>query len=131
MWYTYAEKVYEITIIRLKLREKLRKAYADKDTDYLSQVAENILPDLKERYISLKNVHKKQWDSVYKPFGFEVISFRYGGLISRTDDYKEAIEKYLSGETEKIAELEETVLTQEDPIFGMVTSLLVTPSSSF
>ena len=47
------------------------------------------------------------WHKTNKPFGFEVLDVRYGGLISRIDTAILRIEEYLNGEITKIEELEE------------------------
>ena len=80
------------------LRMNLRKAYKKNDFDYLKETAYTILPNLKNEYLKFKNIHKKQWDDTYKPFGYEVLSFRFGGIISRIDDCIQTLNKYISGE---------------------------------
>lgn len=128
-WYQYIALVYEITLIKLELREKLRRAYKASDREYLTRTVRQTLPKLKLLYAKLKQLHKTQWDAVYKPFGFEVISFRYGGAISRIDDCIATLTDYLDGRLDTIAELEETLLPTE--YFGFRTKEVITPSSIF
>lgn len=130
-WYTYAQMVYEITLEKLKLRQILRKAYQENDKETLLNITNVILPALKERYIAMKKVHKAQWDSIYKPFGFEVITFRYGGTLSRIDDYIETLKNYLDGTIETISELDETPLPAERTGFSSIAGTLFTPSVVF
>ena len=68
----------------------------------MQNVLDEKLPQLIAWYDKLHMLHKKQWMEVYKPFGFEVLSFRYGGLIARVKDAMDVIEKYLRNEIEKI-----------------------------
>ena len=42
-----------------------------------------------------------------KPFGWEVLDIRYGGVISRLDTAIERINEYLAGDIEFIDELEQ------------------------
>ena len=53
---------------------------------------------------------QKQWNAENRSFGFEVLDIRLGGLIRRTKHCKERLVEYLSGETEKIEELEQPML---------------------
>ena len=51
-----------------------------------------------------------QWLATYKPFGWEVLDLRYGGVLARIDTAIYRIEQYLSGEINKLEELEQTRL---------------------
>lgn len=106
----YAELVFEICAIKADLGANLRKSYKEKNKNYFKMLASEILPLLREKYALLKEIHKKQWNSTYKPFGFEVISFRYGGIMSRIDDCIEKFTEYGSGGCRQISELEEEIL---------------------
>ena len=108
--YLYTKILYEIAIEKADLRIKLRKAYAEGDKKYLCLVANEILPALKEKYITFKRILKKQWHSTYKQFGFETLSLRIGSVVYRLDDVVEDINSYLAGETEHLEALEEKVV---------------------
>ncbi len=41
-----------------------------------------------------------------KPFGWEVIELRYGGLMARVDTLKKTVEMFLRGESDSIPEFE-------------------------
>ena len=106
----YSKTLFKITKTKIMLRMNLRKAYKKNDFDYLKETAYTILPNLKNEYLKFKNIHKKQWDDTYKPFGYEVLSFRFGGIISRIDDCIQTLNKYISGEISNIAEFDEKLL---------------------
>lgn len=53
---------------------------------------------------------RKQWMKQNKPFGFEVHDLRFGGLLQRLEACRQTILLYLSGELERIDELEAPVL---------------------
>ena len=108
--YEYAYYVYKICEIKSDLRLNLQKKYKEKDKSYLKHLTDNVLPDLKEKYVKLKRLHKDLWFSTYKPFGFEVLSLRYGGVISRIDDTIETVSSYLEGIIPTILELDEVHL---------------------
>lgn len=126
---TYSKLIFEIICDKAEICENLPKAYKTKNKEYLLSLLNEKLPQLKEKYAKLKGVHKAEWYSTYKPFGFEVLSFRYGGIISRLEDAADAIARYLNGETKMIAELEEERLTTERQF--AYAKQFVTPSCVF
>ncbi len=120
----YAKLVFEIISCKADVIKKLRDAYSAGDKEYIKITAEKTLPELKEKYIALKEIHKNQWFDTYKPFGFEVISFRYGGTISRIDDVIDRLKEYVDGKVETIPEFEEEWLFGR----GGFTNRVITPS---
>ena len=74
-----------------------------------------IIADCDELIIRIKNfykLHQTRWFKDYKPHGFDVQDIRMGGLQRRIESCIERLEKYLSGEIEKIEELEEEILNE-------------------
>ena len=71
-------------------------------------------------------IHKKMWHNTYKPFGFECIDVRYGGMIARINTAIERIDSYLKGEVANLEELEATRLRHEvdgtNRYFGIYTA---------
>ena len=125
--YHYAYLLYKICSLKAELVKNLRNAYKAQDRTYLEKVLTEFLPQLKAWYEELAVCHKKQWYRDYKPFGFEVLSFRYGGIIARISDAIEILDKYLKQEVELIDELEEEILYNEQTFPATVTDL-VSPS---
>ncbi|MBQ5746497.1 MAG: hypothetical protein IIV81_01025, partial [Clostridia bacterium] len=72
---------------------------------------------------------KRMWYNSYKHFGFEVISFRIGGIISRLNDAREIISDYLSGECSNIEELAETLLLNREEAVDI--ELMISPTRKF
>ena len=110
LYYEYAYMLNRICEIKSDLIMNIQKEYKNGNKTYLKNLTEVALPDLKEKYAALKSIHKKLWYSTYKPFGFEVLSIRYGGVISRIDDTIETISDYVEGKILSIAELDEVKL---------------------
>ncbi len=121
--YRYAYLIYSICSIKAELRKNFRKSYKKGDKKYLEKVLREYLPTLISLHEEFSACHKKQWLSTYKPFGFEVLSFRYGGIIARLRDAVEVLEQYLNGEIDMIAELEEEILVNEEGYAADATSL--------
>ena len=55
----------------------------------------------------MRSEHRKLWHQTYKPFGWEVLDIRYGGMLSRLDTVIWRLEEYLAGNIAEIPELEE------------------------
>jgi hypothetical protein len=62
---------------------------------------------IRDKIEALRRSHRAAWMTYYKPFGWEVMEIRYGGLLARFDTAKERITAYLSGEIDSIEELQE------------------------
>lgn len=86
---------------------KLYKAYKCGDFATLENYVMNLLPELIRRVKDLKEYHYCQWMKINKPFGWEVLDIRYGGLIARIYTVIKRLNAYLHREIDKIEELEE------------------------
>ena len=84
---------------------RLKRAYDLSDRDTLSKMAEEC-DVIVEKLDALRLAHKNAWMTYNKPFGWEVLDLRYGGLIVRFRTAKDRITSYLSGEEESLPELE-------------------------
>ncbi|MEZ0537452.1 beta-N-acetylhexosaminidase [Caldicellulosiruptoraceae bacterium PP1] len=98
--------ISEVLEVKGDIGVRLKKAYENNDRQTLKEILEKELSYLENKVEELRIAHYEQWMGVYKPFGWEVIDIRYGGLISRIKTAKRRISDYLSGEIEKIEELE-------------------------
>ncbi len=101
------EKLCAVLKLKSNLGLQLKKAYDDKNIEELETIAYLILPNLKKNVKILRSEHREQWFSTYKPFGWEIIDIRYGGLIARIDTAIKRLTDYLDGKINKIEELEE------------------------
>ena len=89
-------------------------AYKKKDYDILKRCLKS-LDILKEKYMSFKDIYFRNWYKDNKPFGFDVIDIRLGGVLMRIDTAKKRISQFLNKEIEVIDELEEEKLLYEAP----------------
>jgi hypothetical protein len=96
---------------KYELTAKTRNAYLARDKETLRAIVDNdykkVLKNLDEYY----EAFRYQWYKENKPQGFEVQDYRIGGLKQRLLNCKRVIEEYLDGKIERIAELEEPVLS--------------------
>ena len=123
IFYKYAYLLYKICSMKAELVKNLRMAYRQGNIAYLKKVYIEFLPQLKEWYREFVDVYKAIWKRDYKPFGYEVSSFRFGGVISRINDAEETIGDYLRNNISKIDELEEEILTNEESFWDSVSGL--------
>ena len=50
-----------------------------------------------EKIAALRSSHRASWMRYNKPFGWEALDIRYGGIYARMESTKERINDYLSG----------------------------------
>ncbi|KAJ2026427.1 hypothetical protein GGI06_000164 [Coemansia sp. S85] len=69
--------------LKCHLRDKLIAPYRAGDRAALLQVVETRLRPLIEAQRELWLYHRSRWHRIYKPFGWETLELRYGGLTAR------------------------------------------------
>ncbi len=107
----YYTLIFEIVKIKADLVLNLQKEYKAGNKDYMLNIANNVIPDLKEKYKEFYKVFSDNWHRNYKPFGFEVYAQRFGGIDIRLDYAADRIREYCNNERKVIEELEETIAT--------------------
>lgn len=101
------EKLTRVLALKATLGVELKAAYDNQDEVLLSKIANAIIPEVIERVRALRKAHRHQWLKTLKPFGWEVIDIRYGGLLTRLDTATERINDYLNKQIDSIEELEQ------------------------
>jgi len=101
--------------IKAEVGLKIKDAYEKKDSTCLRWIAQEQLPELSKRIRDLRDAHRNQWFKINKPFGWEVLDIRYGGLSYRVDSAIKRLVDYLEGRIERIEELEEERLYFDGP----------------
>lgn len=87
----------------------LRRAYQIEDKEKLLELKEQITTCASEIQ-KLKEERKKIWFTECRPFGFEVLDIRIGGIWIRLNSAVQRIESYLEGAVDKLEELEEPMI---------------------
>ncbi|KAJ2401575.1 hypothetical protein GGI23_001301 [Coemansia sp. RSA 2559] len=80
--------------LKCHLREKLVRPYRAGDRAALLQAAETRLRPLIEAHRELWLYHRSRWMRIYKPFGWEPLELRYGGLTARLHTMYDRIVAY-------------------------------------
>ncbi len=95
----------KVLAIKADAGRNLLAAYAANDRNTLADYAKRLLPELLERVRALRLCHMKQWMTLYKPFGWDVMDMRYGFLLARIDSAIRTLNAYLNGEIDCVEEL--------------------------
>ncbi len=105
--YTFVKDVCALLSQKCYLSEHLHTAYKTADRAFLSEARYVLLPRLADAYRKVCDEHRALWMATYKPFGFEVLDVRYGGMIQRIITARERLAHYLDGKLDMLAELSE------------------------
>ncbi|MCM3038380.1 beta-N-acetylhexosaminidase [Paenibacillus motobuensis] len=101
------EKLSGVLKQKSEIGIQLKQAYDSGNTEVLRHIAAQVLPAISASVQELRRAHRRQWMRIFKPFGWEVIDIRYGGVISRLDTASERLIDYVEGRLERIEELEQ------------------------
>ncbi|MGK5651375.1 beta-N-acetylhexosaminidase [Brevibacillus formosus] len=99
-------KLCEVLSLKSDIGIRLKRLYDEKNHGELAHFAKHVLPDLHQRVGEMRQVHRDQWFRIYKPFGWEVLDIRYGGLLARIDTAIKRLADFLDGRIERVEELE-------------------------
>lgn len=101
------EKLSGVLKRKSEIGIELKRAYDAGDKDALRRIATDVLPDIAQAVQELRAAHRAQWLRMFKPFGWEVIDIRYGGVINRLDTASMRLIDYAEGRIGRIEELEQ------------------------
>ncbi|KZE81724.1 glycoside hydrolase [Paenibacillus elgii] len=107
------EQLCRVLALKSQLGIELKRAYDNGELEKLKDAALNVLPELSRRVNALRIAHRNQWHAMYKPFGWEVLDIRYGGVLTRLESASARLLDYAEGRVDKLEELE-----QERLVFG-------------
>ena len=101
--------------LKAELSYNLKKAYKAGDKKYLREAADNMIPEIISRINAFIEAYRKQWFYENKTFGFTNQEVRIGAQLARLKGAILRLEEYLSGETDRIEELEQPILPFSAP----------------
>ena len=107
--FDYHYQLVKVLYQKCDIGIRLTKAYLDKDEKSLTVVSKQIL-ELLEDYKILHEMMANIWYKNNKPFGFETLDFRLGGMETRINRAHGRLLQYLNGTIDSIPELEEARL---------------------
>ncbi|MCR2807611.1 beta-N-acetylhexosaminidase [Paenibacillus soyae] len=101
------QKLARVLKVKSEIGIALKRAYDAGDKDTLKRIAKDTLPLIAQSVKDLRAAHRKQWLTMFKVFGWEVIDIRYGGVINRLDTAGMRLMDYVEGRIDRIDELEQ------------------------
>ncbi len=105
--YTVAKRLCEVLELKAELGRELLALYGSDNREALAALADERLPRLQEAVERLRLAHSEQWHLAYKPFGWEVLDARYGGLMARIRTAADRVRGYVQGSILSLEELEQ------------------------
>lgn len=112
--FSFYTQLARVLTIKAKLGVHTKAAYDRKDKQELTHLKDQ-LPLLRSMVDELRKLHRSLWFSTLKPFGWEVIDIRYGGILSRLETAEYRLHQLLDGSISRIEELEEERLFFDAP----------------
>lgn len=104
--FRYYTAAAELLSKKAELGLELAAAYKRDDRKRLGECAE-ILRECERLCVCLKDLREDIWMEECRPFGWEVLDIRLGGLTARLQSASKRIRGYLEGKWESLPELEE------------------------
>ncbi|MEH7226066.1 beta-N-acetylhexosaminidase [Bacillus sp. JJ1566] len=112
--FEFYEQLANVLSIKAEIGIQLKAAYDQGDKEVMSDLL-GVVKELANEVRILHTKHREVWFSLYKPFGWEIIEFRYGGLVARMETTELRIQQWLDGSIDRIEELEEKRLVHDGP----------------
>lgn len=98
---------------KIDLTQAIRRAYKEDNRTALTECCHRLV-DLVEQLTDFHKVYSRQWLAENKVFGLDAVDIRLGGLKARMERAISRIQDYLSGEIDRIDELEVDILPYTD-----------------
>lgn len=102
-FYTQLAKVLST---RAEYGVKLKTAYDHNDKQKLRRLMDEA-KIMRDDHEELRQLHRKVWMLYNKPFGWEVLDIRYGGIVARLQTVEERLNDYINHSINRLEELEE------------------------
>lgn len=99
-------KLCEAVAEKCEVSLRLKAVYEADDRPALRQIVQTALPRIVSALNEFHAASRAEWLSRNKPFGFEILDIRMGGLLERVRYAGIRLADYLDGKTERLEELE-------------------------
>ncbi|KAI9317432.1 glycoside hydrolase superfamily [Dichotomocladium elegans] len=114
-------RIAMVLSLKCHLRQRFVEAYRRRDYERLYELAQGRLTRLREEVDRLWRYHRSLWMKMYKPFGWEPLELRYGGLRTRLETMYDHIIAHVqcmnnssSGERRRSSSVAEELLDEEN-----------------
>lgn len=106
----FAQLVMDLAADKARAIAAIRSNYQAGNRAALSSIAHIDIPRLIEKTTALQSAHRNLWHRENKPFGWEVLALRYGGISARLADVALRLKEYAQGQCTSLEELEQDIL---------------------
>lgn len=112
--FCFYEQLAKVLSLKAEWGIGIKSAYDSGDKEVAAHFLAK-LEVLKAETDRLRKAHRDVWFSVNKPFGWEVLDIRYGGLLARMETAEHRLQAWIDGSVSKLEELEEKRLRYDGP----------------
>lgn len=102
----FPAKLATALALKVELHTTVKDHYRAGDADAIRDILDLLLPELDAAVRALWATHRRMWRADNKPFGFDVIERRYGGLLARLDALTDLLTDWLAHRTDRIEEFD-------------------------
>lgn len=99
-------KLAETLAMKGTLGLQVTAAYRTREHDKLRSLAERVIPRVRAQVDLTRKAHRALWMATSKPFGWEVLDIRYGGVMARLQSAEDRLLDYVEGRVDRLEELE-------------------------
>ena len=108
--FSFYEKLAAVLAGKADLGVRIKDAYDREEKEILKEISHNEIPDIICNLEEMKRIREEIWMTDAKPFGYELLDVKLGGVITRLKSTGHRIDDYLNGKVSRLEELEETRL---------------------
>lgn len=86
---------------------RIKTAYDAKDLSTLKEISEEIIPNIIRNLTVMHTSRESLWFADAKPFGYELLDIRLGGVKTRLESCRRRLQSFLEGKVQTLEELEQ------------------------
>lgn len=105
--FSFYEKLAAVLADKADLGMCIKSAYDRSDRAALKDISQKVIPEIICNLTDMKSSREKIWMNDAKPFGYEILDIKIGGVITRLKSTGYRIDNYLNGNVLRLEELEE------------------------
>ncbi len=109
LFFDFYTALAHVLALKSRYHQEVAPAVRSRDYDKVQALAEDI-PAIVSALESLRQVWRQLWEQVNKPYGFEVIDFRLGGVMARMNTAADRLAAFARQEVEDLPELSSETL---------------------
>lgn len=103
----FYEEFAQVLAQKADLGIRIKDAYDSKDLSTLRDICDKVIPNIIDHLWKMKTIREQLWLRDAKPFGYELLDIKLGGVLTRLASHKRRIESYLNGSVSRLEELEQ------------------------